>query len=229
MNRVRQAVTAALTCTAAFGSASADPVTIVNPTNSYSLGNLSGSLTGGNQTQYLGETFTAPVTGALTNFQFTLNSSNLQSLYGIVYVWNGSNPTTELWRSSVVPGSPGLVSFNPTSVSLTQGQIYVAFLSTFGLSNNAGLAAIGSCLNFVGCSANSVPNLGTLIVGNVLGNGPVFNPIVNNSQDATFSVTINGAAVPEPATWAMTILGIGAVGYALRRRSRAATRVRYAA
>lgn len=31
-----------------------------------------------------------------------------------------------------------------------------------------------------------------------------------------------GAAVPEPATWALMILGFGAVGYAMRRRERSA-------
>jgi len=34
------------------------------------------------------------------------------------------------------------------------------------------------------------------------------------------NVTITNAAVPEPATWAMMILGFGAVGMVLRRRRR---------
>lgn len=38
--------------------------------------------------------------------------------------------------------------------------------------------------------------------------------------------TVNGfAAVPEPATWALMILGLGAAGVALRRRSREVCRV----
>lgn len=32
------------------------------------------------------------------------------------------------------------------------------------------------------------------------------------------NVTLNAAAVPEPATWAMLILGLGMIGYAARRR-----------
>ncbi|MHA6722701.1 PEPxxWA-CTERM sorting domain-containing protein [Sphingomonas sp. RS2018] len=36
------------------------------------------------------------------------------------------------------------------------------------------------------------------------------------------------AAVPEPATWAMMTLGFGAVGFAMRRRAKVATRVRFA-
>jgi hypothetical protein len=34
----------------------------------------------------------------------------------------------------------------------------------------------------------------------------------------TFSVAASTAAVPEPATWAMILVGFGAVGYSLRRR-----------
>lgn len=35
-------------------------------------------------------------------------------------------------------------------------------------------------------------------------------------------------AVPEPATWAMMLLGFGAIGGSLRRRSKVATRIRFA-
>lgn len=42
------------------------------------------------------------------------------------------------------------------------------------------------------------------------------------------SITPQAAAVPEPATWAMMLIGLGAVGYALRRRGKVAIRVRFA-
>ena len=35
-------------------------------------------------------------------------------------------------------------------------------------------------------------------------------------------------AVPEPATWAMMLLGFGGLGYAMRRRPKVATRIRFA-
>ena len=39
-----------------------------------------------------------------------------------------------------------------------------------------------------------------------------------NMQGFSDAVLIRGTAVPEPATWAMMILGFGAIGYTLRRR-----------
>ena len=136
---------------------------ISNPANTYSFGSLSGSLTGGQQTQFVGETFTAPLTGALTDFKFTLNSSNLASLYAAVYAWDGSKPTALLWQSPMVAGTAGMLDFSPVGAKVTQGQTYVAFLSTYGIANNSGSATVGSCLNFGGCTANAIPNLGTFV------------------------------------------------------------------
>lgn len=221
MTRIARTTLAILSGAMALSATPAGAVTIANPSNTYGFPYLSGSLTGGNQTQYIGETFTSPISGELTNFQFTLNTSNLQSLYGIVFAWNGTSPTTELYRSAVIGGGAGLIDFKPVGVKLTQGQTYVAFLSTFGLAENSGLATVGTCLNFGGCKANEIPNLGTLIYGNVLSGSVVFNPVVNNSQDATFAATIT-APVPEPTTWALMIVGMGATGVALRRRKRTA-------
>jgi hypothetical protein len=41
-------------------------------------------------------------------------------------------------------------------------------------------------------------------------------------RTATYSGTISFAAVPEPATWAMMLMGFGAIGFAMRRRRRPA-------
>jgi hypothetical protein len=41
----------------------------------------------------------------------------------------------------------------------------------------------------------------------------------NNFARIGGSITLTGAAIPEPATWALFILGFGAIGHTMRRRS----------
>lgn len=50
---------------------------------------------------------------------------------------------------------------------------------------------------------------------------------VAGGQSLTATANI-GAGVPEPATWAMMMLGFGAMGAVIRRRASTTTRVRYA-
>jgi len=230
----RVAAVAALTWVAALSATPASADVISNPVNSYSFPYL-GTGTGGHQTQFIGQTFTAPVAGALTDFQFTLNSSTITSLYGAVYEWDGSKPTTMLWQSPVIsgtgagPNGGGLFDFSPIGVNLTQGHTYVAFLSTYGIANNAGDATVGSCFG-AGCT-NSSSNLGNLVYISILADtvplpgGQTQTPWSNafGIYDATFSATV--APVPEPSTWAMMIIGFACVGFAVYRRREQTPRV----
>ena len=54
----------------------------------------------------------------------------------------------------------------------------------------------------------------------------VYN-LQNDIPATTFSYVVQIAAVPEPMTWALLILGFGAVGGAMRYRRRASINVRY--
>ncbi|MBS0479821.1 MAG: PEP-CTERM sorting domain-containing protein [Proteobacteria bacterium] len=54
---------------------------------------------------------------------------------------------------------------------------------------------------------------------------------LSGSYILAHSLTVGGAAtagVPEPATWAMMMLGFGAMGASLRRRAKVTARVRFA-
>lgn len=73
---------------------------------------------------------------------------------------------------------------------------------------------------------NSVPTALGSIAGGAVANNFNVGPGVyalhftgSSSARASYSGTIDIAAVPEPASWAMMIAGIGAVGIAMRRRS----------
>ena len=50
----------------------------------------------------------------------------------------------------------------------------------------------------------------------LLGNFALFNSI--GDRVGTLAISSDVAAVPEPASWAMMLVGFGAVGYSLRRR-----------
>jgi hypothetical protein len=215
------AAAAALAWVAAVSVSPASADVISNPVNSYDFPYL-GTGTGGQQTQYIGQTFTSPIAGQLTDFQFTLNSSTVTSLYGAVYEWTGSGLGTMLWQSPTVSGigsqadGGGVFDFSPTGVNLLQGHTYVAFLSTFGIAGNSGQATVGACFN-AGCTTSD-SNLGNLVYANVFPDGTTTWSNAFGIYDATFSATVS--AVPEPSTWAMMILGFFGVGFlAYRRRN----------
>jgi hypothetical protein len=216
------AAVAALAWVAAVNVSPASADVISNPSNGYSFPYL-GTGTGGQQTQYIGQTFTTPISGALTDFQFTLNSSTITSLYGAVYEWTGSGLGAMLWQSPTVSGigsganGAGVFDFSPTGVNLQDGHTYVAFLSTYGIAGNSGLATVGSCLSFSQCTSVD-SHLGNLVAANVFPDGTTTWSNANFAFDATFQATVS--AVPEPSTWAMMILGFFGVGFlAYRRRS----------
>lgn len=226
MNRIKAAVAvAAMACGAALSSPGSADVTISNPISNYPFGSLAGApLQGGQQTQFVGQTFYAPITGTLTDFQFTLGSSTITSVYGAVYAWDGAKPVTQLWQSGPISAAPGLLDFAPVGVKLTAGQAYVAFLSTYGIANNTGSATVASCLSFSGCNnVNADPYIGDLVWKTIYDDTAPFNEAWSKAGylDLTFAATISpAAAIPEPSTWVMMIIGFGSVGALQYRRKR---------
>jgi hypothetical protein len=130
-----------------------------------------------------------------------------------------------LWQSSAVAAGAGLLDFSPVAVNVTQGQTYVAFLSTYGIASNTGTATVNSCLSFSGCNnVNSNPYIGDLVWKTIYSDTVPLQESWSKAGyfDATFSATFT-SAVPEPSTWAMMMLGFAGLGFmAYRRKSKPA-------
>lgn len=73
---------------------------------------------------------------------------------------------------------------------------------------SAGLSNISLVYNILGGSGNFQG-----ATGSFFGTG-----VVDQRNLPTTSVSINFAAVPEPGTWAMMLVGFGAIGFVMRRR-----------
>ena len=54
------------------------------------------------------------------------------------------------------------------------------------------------------------------------------NNDTNSPTPAGFSSNMSAPAIPEPGTWMLMILGLGAVGFAMRRRQNATVRLQFA-
>ncbi len=116
--------------------------------------------------------------------------------------WYNSNPNAVFWRfvagqgPTFDPASPGTYVFN-TIAGWGASSFYTdsAFVSGLSVGNGSGSGA-----NFVGY-ADNVAASGTF-----------------GSRSFNFAAV---AAVPEPGTWAMMLLGFGVIGGAMRRQRRA--------
>jgi len=110
-------------------------------------------------------------------------------------------------------GSPD--AYNQLTVTSTRGT-YTFSPSTLGLPTN-GDQTVSRYVNF-----------GTTSVGELILSAAFTNvPSIDAFETANFSAGL-AAAVPEPAAWAMMILGMGAIGFAMRRQ-KVATRVSFSA
>lgn len=116
-------------------------------------------------------------------------------------------------------------SYSLSALDLTLGSATFTALNSH-LASFGGAYALGTDASASGCSVNIAQNEFCIL----------FNPALT-SQTATDIgwsnagvETINGgpitltqvAGVPEPATWAMMLLGFGAIGFAMRRKVRVA-------
>lgn len=144
--------------------------------------------------------------------------------------------------------NPGANFFSPISLylpSASAGDYFKTF--TFGFATN-GIGAGNLSANLVGnpnTLFNSITLNGTpwtLSNGNqtaLLNSAAVFampalNQVVVNFKvlsqgEAAFQGSVSASAVPEPSTWAMMLLGVGLIGFGLRRsRNQVTSKVNFA-
>jgi hypothetical protein len=178
-----------------------------------------------------------PSGGTVTTFGGTTGSWATDGLSGAI----GTNAG---WSFAAQPGEDGVGanfgdglswSYDFTldrAATLSFNYAITADGATFGLqswnfvingamtslaSGNAVTDPRGTGLLTFALAANTPYSLRLTTNGNVSSGNPLNN--YSGRQDGDFRFAIGGARVPEPASWALMIAGIGVVGGALRRRS----------
>lgn len=131
-----------------------------------------------------------------------------------------SNPTPDSFQTFI-----GSDQFSFSDVAGTFGGI-VGTASTISFGNGifASLSINAANLGFTQFSSPTLftgsPNAPTFLTGSFT----LINPFFGNG---TLTISPIAAAVPEPTTWAMMLIGFGGLGFAMRRRSKVRTTVAY--
>lgn len=139
---------------------------------------------------------------------------NAGSLVGVFY-----NPRTALAMTQTTLNFTTMgTNFSSLSPLLDQ-----VFFIGDGLTGDG----TGSVQNFIAPRGATMLYLGFADAGGYNGTPGSYG---DNLGSLAVNVNLPSAtpAVPEPASWAMMILGMGAVGFAMRRRQKVITRVSYA-
>lgn len=219
---VASAVAAALASPAAAA-------TTIDTTMAWDGTSIVGAL-GSFSTGVFGQTFTAPST-LLNSFTFYVDDGGLPiDVFGAVYAWTGGltagNPaqgaTGPALFTSAVFSTPGVnqltaLTINTGGTSLTVGQNYVVLLAATMRNQN------GVDFGVIDPNPGIGNDGGFNYFNNAFDLGLINNGDWNGDQDfGTLAWTGNfSGVVPEPESWALMLIGFGAVGLAARRRNQA--------
>lgn len=172
----------------------------------------------------VGANVVATTTGTLNLTGLTLVGSSFSLSLGILpsisYVATGAADGVS------VAGYSGLTG----PASFGSGGSYVAATSGTGISFAINGSGFGAPYVFVPvgyASGGALAGTSTFANRTFASLGLTSGTYVFRSAADTVTVNVGGA-VPEPATWAMMLAGVGAVGFAMRRRQKASTSVRFA-
>ena len=151
----------------------------------------------------------------------------------------GSYPTVSIPGDAIVlhPGNSSSLSvFSAFVAPVAQTYQYTIDLQSVGIDTTNGIGYTffvddKGALTFGNRATLTTYGAATTITGTgAFAQGDVFGVIIDDNGvyygDST-ALKFNVSAVPEPATWAMMLLGFGMVGFGLRRRSKQAVRVSF--
>lgn len=164
---------------------------------------------------------TAPITAIFNGATFTFSATN--SLTQPLSVQSNSTGAF-----SAFGGFAG-IALRPSTSFTNRGTVtYGPSFGQFASFTSPSKPSTSNGDNFIGLRA-AVGNdfyYGYAFTTNNTLNSYAFETTANTAITATTAVA---AAVPEPATWAMMILGMGVVGFAMRRRKKnVTTTIRFA-
>ncbi|WP_260596772.1 PEPxxWA-CTERM sorting domain-containing protein [Sphingomonas endolithica] len=193
------------------------------------LGSPNGTGSGVDQPKFRVTNTTAgsDTTPYLTSLALTLDGGSIYNITNIDNFGGGSinggtdnSPGVGTPSETLLPSKTAMLTYGATNFD---PGAYSAFRVNFGTTANPSASVDFRNVLFNG--ANTLT--GTFSDGSV---GRVNFSGSTTADPASFSFNSFAAtgAVPEPATWAMMIVGMGAVGFAMRRRSAVKTTVSYA-
>ncbi len=134
---------------------------------------------------------------------------------------SGSVAGVQVINRSQTPNEFGFQDFDELGVfAFRRGNVFPSVLGDEIFAFGLGQALLGSPyvegqqLLGVYSSSNSYNSDGYIQAASI----PSFNSSVTANSPLPFSITIISSAVPEPATWSLMLVGLGAVGFGMRRR-----------
>jgi len=146
------------------------------------------------------------------DFEVTGNTQYPGTVSGIIYGLASSNtksvtssPTGVVIVSSTLPSVTYPYTFNPAS--------YVVGTDTFTVEGGQIVGASFEAITYNGADYVSLE----LNAHDTNGLGEPYHSVNNTDGFSGATYTPVASAVPEPSTWALTLLGIGGIGYAFRR------------
>jgi hypothetical protein len=169
----------------------------------------------------------APAMAAETVVNFSLDAAQVPLVTG-TFSYNSSK-TGQLSYSDLdsfslkLPANTYDLAFvNSGSFSDYRYFGYNASIGSFVSATISGFPEILSAIKDDGSRGFFVRKDSNYTIFSDYGAGNISVPYTN------ITVSSSVAAVPEPATWAMLILGMGAIGFAMRRRRNVTTNIKFA-